>query len=50
VNGAPALVVRPNNGAPIVMTADRIGDRVATIRLCINPAKLGALDRPVSLR
>jgi hypothetical protein len=32
-----------------VLTADRINDRVATIRVCVNPAKLGALDRPVRL-
>jgi RNA polymerase sigma-70 factor (ECF subfamily) len=48
VNGAPALVMRVA-GAPIVLTADRVDDRVATIRVCVNPAKLGALDRPVRL-
>jgi hypothetical protein len=50
VNGAAALVARPHDGLPIVMIADRIGGRIATIRFCINPEKLGALDRPVSLR
>jgi RNA polymerase sigma-70 factor (ECF subfamily) len=49
VNGAPALVVRVTGG-PIVMTADRVDDRVATIRFCINPEKLGGLDRPLNLR
>jgi len=49
VNGAPALVMRVA-GAPLVVTADRVGDRVATIRCFVNPAKLGALDRPVRLR
>jgi RNA polymerase sigma-70 factor, ECF subfamily len=49
VNGAPALVMRVA-GAPLVMTADRVDDRVTTIRVCLNPAKLAALDRPVRLR
>jgi RNA polymerase sigma-70 factor (ECF subfamily) len=49
VNGAPALVMRVA-GAPLVLTADRVDGRVATIRVCVNPAKLGALDRPVRLR
>ena len=49
INGAPALVIRIA-GERIVMTADRVDERVVTIRFCINPAKLGALDRPVTLR
>jgi RNA polymerase sigma-70 factor (ECF subfamily) len=49
VNGAPAFVARVAGG-PIVMTADRVDDRVATIRICVNPEKLGGLDRPLNLR
>jgi RNA polymerase sigma-70 factor (ECF subfamily) len=49
VNSAPALVVRIAGG-PVVMTADRVDDRIATIRLCVNPEKLGGLDRPLNLR
>ncbi|HKA03292.1 MAG TPA: RNA polymerase sigma factor SigJ [Acidimicrobiales bacterium] len=49
VNGAPALVLRFDAAAPVVMTSDRVGDRVVTIRLVVNPEKLGALDRPVTL-
>jgi len=48
MNGASALVVRIA-GEPIVLTADRVDDCVVAIRVVINPAKLGALDRPVTL-